>query len=66
MQMEEEQGAFTWLSDIDEEDVDWLSAENWFLKGEVNQIVGEMDNGKSFFTVKYAPKFLVANSLDNQ
>jgi len=51
IKMEEEQSDFTFLNEIEEKDVDWLS-QDWLQRGVVHQIVGAMDNGKSYFTAE--------------
>jgi len=51
MKMEEQTSDFTFLKDIEEKEVDWL-AKDWLQKGVVHQIVGAMDNGKSYFTAE--------------
>jgi hypothetical protein len=53
MKMEEQASDFTYLKDIEEKEVDWL-AKDWLQKGVVHQIVGAMDNGKSYFTAEIA------------
>ena len=51
VKMEEKTEDFTFLNDVEEKEVDWL-AQDWLQKGVVHQIVGAMDNGKSYFTAE--------------
>ena len=51
VKMEEKTEDFTFLNDVEEKEVDWL-AKDWLQKGVVHQIVGAMDNGKSYFTAE--------------
>ena len=51
VKMEEKTDDFTFLNEVKERDVDWL-AQDWLQRGVVHQIVGAMDNGKSYFTAE--------------
>ena len=51
VKMEEKTSDFTFLNEVEEKEVDWL-AQDWLQKGVVHQIVGAMDNGKSYFTAE--------------
>ena len=51
VKMEEKTEDFTFLNEVEEKEVDWL-AQDWLQRGVVHQIVGAMDNGKSYFTAE--------------